>query len=62
MYDHDLRLWYRDLFLHSSRRRAAEARTRAAVNWERPLPKADPAAAGPEFDLPGDHERQPATH
>jgi hypothetical protein len=63
MYDHDLRLWYRDLFLHSARRRAtAEARACAAVNWERPLPKANPAALGPEFEVLSDHERPQANH
>lgn len=45
MYDHDLRHWYRDLFLQSARRRAAsEARSSAAMARERPLPKADTAA------------------
>jgi hypothetical protein len=63
MYDHDLRLWYRDLFLPSARRRAtAKARARAAANWERPLPKADPAAIGPDFEVLSDHERSQATH
>jgi hypothetical protein len=63
MYDHDLRLWYRDLFLHSARRRATtEARARASVNWERPLPKADRVAVGHEFEVSGDHERATTTH
>jgi hypothetical protein len=63
MYDHDLRLWYRDLFLPSACRRAtAKARARAAVNWERPLPKADPAAIASAFEMSRDHERPQATH
>jgi hypothetical protein len=63
MYDHDLRLWYRDLFLHSDRRRAAaEARAKARAAWERPLPKAGLSAIGPEFEVLSDHERPQATH
>jgi hypothetical protein len=63
MYDHDLRLWYRDLFLHSARRRAvAEARARASMNWERPLPKAERAAVGHEFEVARDHERAATPH
>jgi hypothetical protein len=67
MYDHDLRLWYRDLFLHSARRQ----RRRAALA-ELPL-SADlargkmfgPAGAGLAFadaDWSSDHERHQATH
>jgi hypothetical protein len=63
MYDHDLRLWYRDLFLHSARRRAAaEARAHAARSWVGPLPKAELAPMGPELEVLSDHERATATH
>jgi hypothetical protein len=63
MYDHDLRLWYRDLFLRTARRRAAaEARAKAATTWERPLPKTGLAAVGPEFEVLSNHERPQATH
>jgi hypothetical protein len=67
MYDHDLRLWYRDLFLHSARRQ----RRRAALA-DLPL-SADlargktlgPAGAGlafPDADWSSDHERPQASH
>lgn len=63
MYDHDLRLWYRDLFLQSARRRAAaEARSSAAMARERPLPKADTAALGPASEVLTVHECPQATH
>ena len=63
MYDHDLRLWYRDLFLQSTRRRtAAEARARASLAWERPLPKAETFAAGGDTETLRNHERPQASH
>jgi hypothetical protein len=63
MYDHDLRTWYRDLFLHSARRRAAaEAKACAARTWDWTLPEADTLPAGGEIDVLRNHERPQARY
>lgn len=63
MYDHDLRLWYRDLFLHSARRRAAaETRARAAKGLEGPQPRSALSPVNHEFEVLNDHECETARH
>ena len=63
MYDHDLRLWYRDLFLHTSRRRPVSgAKARIPRSWDGHVLEADLAAAGHELDQLRNHEQEQSTH
>ena len=63
MYDLDLRSWYLDLFLQSTRRRVAAADRATAVAAQTP-PAAMPvqAAEMPEVQGLRIHERAQATH
>lgn len=62
MYDHDLRTWYRDLFLLSARRRAATKRwTDATEVWTGHAAEAELAANWLEFQRLRNHERPQAT-
>jgi hypothetical protein len=62
MYDHDLRRWYRDLFLHSPRRQAAaKARANTAGPWGGAVPAAETAPPGHEPELLRNHDRPQAT-
>jgi hypothetical protein len=62
MYDHDLRTWYRDLFLHSPRRKAApQTRVGTVLAWGAPMPAADLAPLGHETEALKKHERPQAT-
>ncbi len=62
MYDHDLRIWYRDLFLLSARRRAAAADQAAARPWNWNATTVEMALEGHELKRLPNHERPQATN
>jgi hypothetical protein len=63
MYDHDLRIWYRDLFLLSARRRVAAAdQAGTARPWNGHAVTTEMALDGHELQRLPSHERPQTTN